>query len=353
MTEDSFLVGLDFGSFKTSITASNGRRDTIRTAVGWPRDHIARALLGTDVVFGERLMEVEVALDIVRPFANGALKYNPLPETGDSVKDHDQRCEAARLVLEHALSLVEPPDDVPIYAVIGAPSRATIENKRVLTESARGIFDCIAIVAEPFAVAYGMKQLMGTLVVDIGAGTTDICPLYGTYPREEDQVTIARGGDSIDEDLMQRLRAAHPGIQLTADMVRDIKDRHGFVHDVNESAIVTLPINGVPTSLDVTDLLKESCRTIVPPIVEGIRQVISQTHPRFQQQLLNNIVLGGGGSQLNGLDTLIEEGLTPLGGGKVTKVHDSVYAGAAGALRLAMSMPPASWQRISQAKSAA
>lgn len=353
MTDDCFLVGLDFGSFKTSIAASNGRRDSIRTAVGWPRDHIARALLGDDVIFGERLMEVEVAVDIVRPFANGELKYNPLPETSDTMETHDRRREAARLVLQHALSLVEPPDDVPIYAVIGAPSRATIENKRILTESARGIFDCIAIVAEPFAVAYGMKQLMGTLVVDIGAGTTDICPLFGTYPAEEDQVTIARGGDSIDEDFMRRLRAAHPGIQITSDMVRDIKNRHGFVHDVNESAVVTLPIDGVPTTLDVTDLLKESCRTIMPPIVEGIREVVARTHPRFQKQILHNVLLGGGGSELKGLDTLIEDELAPLGGGRVCKVHDPVYAGAAGALRLAMSMPPASWQRISQARSAA
>ncbi len=353
MSEERFLVGLDFGSFKTSIAASNGRRDTIRTAVGWPKDGVARAMLGCDVVFGERLMEVEVAVDIVRPFANGALKYSPLPDGGNSGEDGDRRREAARLVLGHALSLVEPPEGQPIYAVIGAPSRATIINKRVLTEASRGLFDCVAIVAEPFAVAYGMKRLMGSLVVDIGAGTTDICPLLGTYPSEDDQVTIAKGGDSIDEEFISRLRAAYPGVQVTTDMVREIKDRHGFVHDVNESAVETLPINGIPTSLDVTEMLKESCKTIVAPIVDGIREVIARVHPRFQQQLLQNIVLAGGGSQLKGLGMLIEDGLTPLGGGKVDKVHDSVYAGAAGALRLAMSMPSLSWDRISQAKAAA
>jgi rod shape-determining protein MreB len=353
MIEDRFLVGVDFGSFKTSITASNGKRDTIRTAIGRPKDHIARALVGSDVVFGERMMEVEAAVDIIRPFANGALKYNPLPESGDAAEDHDRRCEAARLLLRHVLSLVEPPDDVPIHAVIGAPSRATIDNKRTIIESAEGIFDCVAIVAEPFAVAYGMKQLMGALVVDIGAGTTDICPLQGTYPSDEDQVTVPRGGDSIDTEVMERLRAGHPGIQVTADMVREIKDRHGFVHHVNESAIVTLPIDGVPSTLDVTEMLKEACRTIVPPIIDGIRQVVARVHPRFQQEILQNIILAGGGSQLKGLGPLLEEGLVPLGGGKVRKVHDSVYAGAAGALRLAMSMPSSSWNRISQASAAA
>ena len=40
MTENAFLVGLDFGSFKTSVVASNGRRESLRTAVGRPRDHM-------------------------------------------------------------------------------------------------------------------------------------------------------------------------------------------------------------------------------------------------------------------------------------------------------------------------
>ena len=106
MDHNAFLVGLDFGSFKTSITASNGKRDTVRTAVGRPRDHIARALVGGDVVFGERMMEVESAVDIIRPFAHGGLKYNPVPADGAAGDDQDRRREAARLVLKHVLSLV-------------------------------------------------------------------------------------------------------------------------------------------------------------------------------------------------------------------------------------------------------
>ena len=95
MTQDTFLVGIDFGSFKTSITASNGRRDSIRTAGGWPKDHVARALLGSDHVFGERIQEAEMALDIVRPFAHGGLKYGPLPEDEMSSDQYARRCEAA------------------------------------------------------------------------------------------------------------------------------------------------------------------------------------------------------------------------------------------------------------------
>jgi rod shape-determining protein MreB len=351
MHADTLYVGVDFGSFKTSIVASNGKRDTIPTAVGWPKDHVARALLGTDVVFGRLLAEAELALEIVRPFAKGALKYLSEADAGVSAQAQDRGREAARLILQHAVSLIEPPADVPVYGVIGAPSRASIANKQILTDAAQGVFDGVAIVAEPFTVAYGMKRLMKTLVVDIGAGTIDICPLYGTYPREEDQVTMPFGGDAIDADFLAKLQTHYPEAQVTLDMVREIKERHGFVHDVNESALITLPVDGVPTEFDVTEMLKDACKSIVQPMVDGVRQVVARVNPKYQRSLLENILLGGGGSQLKGLDFLLEQGLTAVGGGTVVKVSDSVYAGAAGALRLAMNMPASSWEKINQAKS--
>lgn len=351
MHAETLFVGVDFGSFKTSIVASNGHRDTIPTAVGWPKDHVARAILGSDVVFGDKLAEAELALEIVRPFAKGALKFLSEADAGISEHAYTRSREAARLVLQHAVSLVDPPADAPIYAVLGAPSRATITNKQILTDAAQGVFDGVAIVAEPFTVAYGMKRLMKTLVVDIGAGTIDICPLYGTYPSEEDQVTLAFGGDAIDADFLKQIQSNFPEAQVTLDMAREIKERHGFVHDVNESALVTLPVEGVPTEFDVTEFLKDSCKSIVKPMVDGVRQVVARVNPKFQRALLDNILLGGGGSQLKGLDLLLEQGLAAVGGATVCKVSDSVYAGAAGALRLAMNMPASSWQKINNAKS--
>lgn len=351
MTEETFLVGIDFGSFKTSIAASNGRRETLPTAVGWAKDDVARAMLGREYVFGEEIGEDELALEIVRPFAKGALKYGDLADLGLSEESRNRSCEAAQLVLQHAVSLVESPPNLPLYAVLGAPSRATIANKQVLLDAARGAFDAVAIVAEPFTVAYSMNRLRKTLVVDIGAGTIDICPLFGTYPDEQDQVTLHIGGDSIDEDFAQRLHAAHPEVQFNVDMARQIKERYGFVHDVNESAKVDLPVRGVPTRFDVTDLLKESCKTIVGPIIDGIQQVVSRVDPRHQRVLVDNILLGGGGSQLKGLDRLLEEGVKSLGGGRVERVYDSVFAGAVGALHLAMAMPAASWLRLSDPNS--
>jgi rod shape-determining protein MreB len=226
------------------------------------------------------------------------------------------------------------------------PSRANRHNKKFILDAVNGIFEAVAIVSEPFTIAYGMNRLSDALIVDIGAGTIDICPLMGTYPTEAEQVTIPLGGDSVDEEFEHRLKAKYPHVQVSRNMVREIKEKYGYVHDVNESATVPLPVNGKPTPMDVTEPLKAACQTIVKPIVDSIREMVSRFDPEFQQRLRNNIILGGGGSQLKGLDRVIELALKEYGGAKVSRVSDAQFAGAVGALKLAMNMPGEGWEQL-------
>jgi len=346
MDNEIVYVGMDLGTFKTSVASSTSARDVVFSSVGWPKDHIARTMLGRDVVFGKDTVEHRLALDIVRPFEKGVLKYNSHTDAGMSPEKVKKHKEAARLLVQHAVALTHPPKNTPIFGVIGAPSRASVLNKKVVLEAARDSFDAVMIVSEPFTIAYGMNRLSDTLVIDIGAGTIDLCPIYGTFPREEDQVTLPVGGDFIDEQFYNQVRKVYPEVQLSMNMAREIKEKYGFVHDVNERAVVTLPVEGKPRPFDVTEPLKAACRMIVPQIVQGLRGLIARFDPEFQQRMLHNIVLGGGGSQLRGLDRVIEDGLKEYGGGKVKNVGDPVFAGAVGALKLAMGMPRDCWEQL-------
>ncbi len=347
MAEGTILIGMDLGSYKTSVCSSNGTRDTFMSAVGWPKDQISRRMLGQDVVVGNDTVRHRLALDVVRPFEKAALKYSESSDGGMSQESIDKHKEAARLVVEYAVGLMRAPKGTPIYGVIGAPARATKLKKRMLLDIAKTAFDAVFIVSEPFTIAYGMDLLTDTLVVDIGAGTIDLCPIFGAFPAEEHQVTLPMGGDFIDEHFHKTMSADHPEMRISLNMSREIKEKYGFVHDEHGKAVVTLPVNGKPKACDVTDPLRNACNIIVNPIAEAITDLVLRFDGEFQQRLLNNIILGGGGSQLRGLDRALETALRQYCGGKVRKVSDAVFAGADGALKLAQMMPADSWSHAS------
>ena len=98
-----------------------------------------------------------------------------------------------------------------------------------------------------------------------------------------------------------------------------------------DEIIVQLPVNGKPTDFDITKEMKEACEIIVDPILEGIHKLVATFNPEFQERIRNNIILGGGGSLMRGLNKRIEDGTNASGGGgKVTVVEEPIYAGANG-----------------------
>ena len=105
-----------------------------------------------------------------------------------------------------------------------------------LRNAMKGIFDSVMIVPEPFAVAYGLEELLHTMVIDIGAGTTDFCLLNGRYPSENERRTLMEAGDAVDRELAKLVRDRYSEVQFSIHMIREWKEKWGFVGEPEESA---------------------------------------------------------------------------------------------------------------------
>ncbi len=338
-------MGIDLGTSRTSVSASNGIRETVPSFVGYPKDVVSRKLLKKDVLFGTEAIEHRLSLNLYRPLEDGVIKSSlDGKQAGD---DAEANLKAAGDLIGEIIARAKPHKDDLIYAVIGVPAEASIKNKEAILKAARKSVDSVMLCSEPFAVAYGLDMLNDVLVIDIGAGTVDLCRMHGTMPEETDQITLTCGGDSVDRSLANKIRQNHPDAQFTIQMIKDIKERHASVSDNMQPAIVSLPVRGKPTQFDLTNDIREACREIVIPIVEGLADLVASFDPEFQERLKNRVLLAGGGSMIKNLDDAIEvEMKERLGAGRVLRIEEPIYGGANGALKIANDMPDDFWDRL-------
>jgi len=332
---NQLLLGIDLGTSRTAVMSNRGAKTMVSSVVGYPKDIIAIKLLGESHIIGGEAVEKRSYLDLYYPLQDGVLK-----------EASERDLEAARLLIKHAVDLAEPRQRDEVCGIIGVPARASIANKGHLLEIAKEYMELAMVVSEPFMVAYNMNKLKNSIVVDIGAGTIDMCAMKGTVPTADDQVTIIKGGDYIDELLEKAIIESYPGVQMTTHLARTIKERHAFVGEPSERVFARLREEGKPKSFDLTDEVRVACETIVADIVENLETLIQRFDPEDQDEAIRNIIVAGGGSQIKGLDVLITKSLGDYGDVQVQCVDDPEYAGCAGALKLSEDLPPKYWDQI-------
>jgi rod shape-determining protein MreB len=193
-------------------------------------------------------------------------------------------------------------------------------------------------------VAYNLGELEHSLVVDIGAGTTDLCRVHGTIPEPDDQVSSTKAGDYIDKELIRLISDEYTNVRVTTEMAKRWKEQSSFVGEAEEEIVVDVPVDSSILKLSITKEIKNACESIIPDIMSGISKLISTYDPDFQEDLRNNIWLAGGGSNIKNFDVVLERELELIDGGSVKIAKDPVFGGAEGALKLAMDMPPEFWQ---------
>ena len=320
-------VGIDLGTFQSTIASSAGAMHSIETVVGRPKDPVARNFLKRDVLFGADALKNKLACNLYRPMAAG------------DAQDDEANLAAAKAFVSHLIETVDPEEFDEVFGVICSPSHVSFTDKSNLVATLRGQVNAIMVVTEPFATAFAINEIGGSIVVDIGAGTTDIARIYGTFPTDEDQVTIQEAGDWLDIELQTLIAKKFTGAQIPKDMVRKWKEESSYVGGDVRTVEVSLSVDGKSQNVDIGDLIQEACELLIPKVGNAIKRIVAEADPEYQPVLRNNIILSGGGSLIEGLAERVAREIADIGDVNVWCVENPLEKVAEGALMLASEMP--------------
>ena len=204
---------------------------------------------------------------------------------------------------------------LPPRIVICVPTGVTeVETRAVIDAGTQAGARKTFLIEEPVAAAIGagvdINSPVGNMIVDIGGGTTDVAviSLGGVVVSESKKIA----GDKFDEAIMRYVRRKY-NITIGERTAEQIKIRRGAVYEHGEARTMEVKgrclVQGLPKVVTLSS--KEMLEAMMEPIsaiLDTICSVIERTPPDLVGDILKHgIVMTGGGSQLYGLDRLIED----------------------------------------------
>ncbi len=199
--------------------------------------------------------------------------------------------------------------------VVCMPSTVTnLERRTILDLVTASGAGKACLIEEPLAAALGagwdISRPLGTLVVDIGGGTTDIAVV--TMGSISISKSIKVAGNILNEDIIRYMRRER-NVVIGEKTAENIKKQLGcaYLRDVEVAKEVRGKhyISGMPTSVEVTTTeVYLAIREHLEVIAEGIREVLEITPPELAGDISETgILLTGGGALLDGMDILIKQ----------------------------------------------
>jgi rod shape-determining protein MreB len=193
--------------------------------------------------------------------------------------------------------------------VVGIPSGVTEVEKRAVYDATLAAGARMAfLIEEPMAAAIGaglpVMEARGSMVVDIGGGTTEVgvfC-LGGIVVSRSLRVA----GDEMDEDIMQYMRQKY-NLLIGERMAERVKISIGSAYPLREERTMILRgrnvVTGLPEEVEVSSIeIREALSNSVGMILSMVKETLDNTPPELVADLMEiGICLAGGGSLLKGL----------------------------------------------------
>lgn len=202
----------------------------------------------------------------------------------------------------------------PRIAVCVPSSVTEVERRAVEDATRQAGARQVYVIEEPIAAAIGagidIARACGSMVVDIGGGTTDVAviSLGGTVV----STSLKVAGDNFDEAIVRFMRKKH-NVLIGERSAEELKINVGTAYtrsvptamDVRGRNLIT----GLPKTINVTsDEMQEALSEPVTSIIESVYMVLEKTPPELASDIADRgIVMTGGGALLYGLDKLIKE----------------------------------------------
>jgi rod shape-determining protein MreB and related proteins len=347
------LVGFDLGTNASCILAGSAdAKDVavskiIPTVVGYAREGLVDGIIANNAttLIGEEALAHRLQLKVIAPLENGVIAHPA----------------AAKDFIKRLRTIIDPSGLAEIRVVVGVPANAADPAREDIRTCAAGVFDRVLLIPEPFLAALGFRDearlgqanyvdpVTNSLFIDIGGGTSDICLIQGFFPSADDQISLPFAGDAIDKLIEDELQRTYPNNGLSRATIRSIKEQHSYVGPIRKPIDVKVLIGGKSHTLDLGEVIGRACNQLLEKIYPALTTLIARASSDSVAQLLQNIVVTGGGSCIRGFDTVLQQRLAADGfeGPKVRLAgQDYKRFVAVGALKAARSAREDQWQHL-------
>ncbi|NIJ07625.1 rod shape-determining protein MreB [Sphingomonas vulcanisoli] len=227
--------------------------------------------------------------------------------------------DVAEQMIKHFIHKVHGKRRFPRWPeiIICVPSGSTKVERRAIRDAASNAgASQVWLIEEPMAAAIGadmpVTEAIGSMVVDIGGGTTEVAVLSLRGLAYTTSVRV--GGDKMDEAIGSYVRRNH-NLLIGEATAERIKQQHGIAKMPADGVGERIHIkgrdlvNGVPKEIEITQAqIAEALSEPVSAIVEGVRMALENTAPELAADIVDQgIVVTGGGALLAGIDDVLRE----------------------------------------------
>jgi rod shape-determining protein MreB and related proteins len=200
--------------------------------------------------------------------------------------------------------------------VVGIPGDASeVEKKAVEDIGMKSGASYVLVISEGLAAAIGaglpIAEASGTMVIDIGAGSSDIVVI--SLGGITDIETIRSGGDDIDANIVERVKELYK-VEIGLHEAENAKIEVGMVHSLTDAEPIQTVVIGKsietnkPEKVEIdSKLVADAAEPIIKQLIVALSHVLERMSPELISGVYNRTIVVGGTSQLNGLKERIFE----------------------------------------------